>query len=1124
MTNIIPPNVPYKGLIPYEEDDAQFFFGREREREIITANLISSRFTLLYGASGVGKTSVLCAGVEHHLRQFIRNNLEKNSTPEFVVVVFNSWHDDPLRSLTLNIQNTIKETLNVQPFEHISPNLFVDNLLAFTKRIDGDLLIILDQFEEYFLYHGQEDGEGKFAMEFPRAVSRSDLRVNFLVSIREDALAKLDIFEGRIRNLFNNYLRIEHLDREAAIVAIEKPIEQYNRLYAKDGQQIKIGPGLVDAVLKEVDSVGEEGRSFGMGETRQAPTDMRIEPPYLQVVMTRLWEEEMRANSLVLRQETLDDLGGAKRIFQTHLDSSMDALSLSEQHVAERIFYHLVTPSGTKIAQKAVDLAYHVKMPQEKLLPMLYKLSDQNRILRSVPPPLKQPQEPWFEIFHDVLARAILDWRRRYVEKRHKRRLISVCFLALVAGILIMLVFQHFNDARIQKKIAFSRELAANAISNLTVDPELSLLLAIESAKINPTREGEDALRKAIAVSSIRKILRGHARQVTSVAYSSDGTNLITASWDMTARIWDLTTGRERKLLRGHIAGVVKATFSPNGKKIVTASFDSTARIWDAETGSEMAVLRGHLDCVVSAIFTPNGKQIVTASFDKTARVWDTATGRLLVVSRPHGDPVIEVACSPDGKYIVTASDTTAYIWDAEMKQQLAVLRGHRGPVNSVAYSPDGKRIITASNDKTAFIWDAITKRKMITLRGHALGVWSAAFSPDNKRVVTSSEDVTVRIWDAVDGIEHKRIELNLLRENKKGVWYATYSPDGKQIVTANSDATIYILNAVSAGEETMMLGHPSSVWSASFSPDGKQIITACADSAVRVWDFSMENTVPAFHKHENAVNYASYSPDGKQIVTAEYTVARVWDISNWHQQLLLQGHTNTIWSVAYNWDGTRIVTASSDSTGRIWDAMSGRELVVLRGHKERVNAAAYSPDGNKIVTASFDSTARVWNAMNGHELVILRGHTGRVWSANYSSNGKRIATASSDTTVRIWDATNGRQLAIWRGHNDQVWSAAFSPDGKEIVTTSSDKTVCIWNFKTGRKLSILRGHINWIWGATYSPDGSKIITAGADGTARVYLTRIEDLIEQARACVPRSLTAEEHQRYFHSEDQKYVY
>ena len=185
----------------------------------------------------------------------------------------------------------------------------VQTLQAWTGRLSGGLLIILDQFEEYFLYHPQEDGEGTFAVEFPRVVNRPDLRVNFLVSVREDALAKLDRFKGRIPNMFDDYLRVRHLDREAACAAIEKPIQEYNRLYAANSQKVSVEPALVEAVLEQVQAgqvvLGEAGR----GVVEEANAEVQIETPYLQLVMTRLWDEEMHVGSSTLRLETLDAWG-----------------------------------------------------------------------------------------------------------------------------------------------------------------------------------------------------------------------------------------------------------------------------------------------------------------------------------------------------------------------------------------------------------------------------------------------------------------------------------------------------------------------------------------------------------------------------------------------------------------------------------------------------------------------------------------------------------------------------------------------------------------------------------------------------------------------------------------------
>ena len=106
--------------------------------------------------------------------------------------------------------------------------------------------------------------------------------------------------------------------------------------------------------------------------------------------------------------------------------------------------------------------------------------------------------------------------------------------------------------------------------------------------------------------------------------FSPDGTRIVTASRDKTARIWDAATGQQMgEPLRGHGGPVASAAFSPDGKRIVTASWDGTARLWDAATRQPTAELTGHKDNVNSAAFSPDGKRIVTASTDKTTRLWE---------------------------------------------------------------------------------------------------------------------------------------------------------------------------------------------------------------------------------------------------------------------------------------------------------------------------------------------------------------------------------------------------------------------------------------------------------------------------------------------------------------------
>lgn len=537
---------PYKGLVPYGEDDASVFFGRDAERSIIVANLRSSRFTLLYGPSGVGKSSVISAGAAHYLRQRARQNMQKRGTPEFAIVVFKDWRDNPVVGLLNRVRETIEPLLG-KKFDDaaaFAAGSMDDQLKTWAERAGGDLLIILDQFEDYFLYHPGEDGPGTFAVEFPRVVTDREARVNFLVSIREDAVAKLDKFEGRIPTLFDNYIRIDHLDRAAAYDAIVKPIEQYNKT-ADPAQRITIEPDLVEQVLDQVKTGRVSLTETGAGrlEAREARASAeeeaaRIETPFLQLVMTRLWDEEQRAGSRVLRLDTLNKLGGAERIVRTHLDKTMNALPSAEKDASARVFHYLVTPSGTKIAHTARDLSEYVGIPESKLTPVLEKLSGTGiRILRPVaPPPDQADAPPRYEIFHDVLAPSMLDWRRRYLQQRRARLLRAA---AGGAGLALVLVigFLVFNLLRSQQQLQQKAQEAQSLSAAILAAPT-----GEGAATVPPTLVALRQTAAAVGTSSAAVACQGSPQiNFRASAQQITAGQPVTLSWSDPVRVSGVT-------------------------------------------------------------------------------------------------------------------------------------------------------------------------------------------------------------------------------------------------------------------------------------------------------------------------------------------------------------------------------------------------------------------------------------------------------------------------------------------------------------------------------------------------------------------------------------------------------
>ncbi len=488
--------------------------------------------------------------------------------------------------------------------------------------------------------------------------------------------------------------------------------------------------------------------------------------------------------------------------------------------------------------------------------------------------------------------------------------------------------------------------------------------------------------------------------RVWSASFSQDGTRIVTGSEDKGARVWDVATGQaigepmrhewirggSPKFLPGSAGHVVlSASFSPDGTRIVTASDDNTARVWDAATRQTIGEPMRHEGGVLSANFSTDGLRIVTASVDKTARVWDATTGQAIGEPMRHETPVYSACFSPDGTHIVTASDDKgARVWDAATHQAIGEPLRHDGGggpagVKWANFSPDGTRIVTASDDNTARVWDATTGKAIGEPMRHETPVHSACFSPDGLRIVTASTH-RARVWDAAT-----RQAIGEPMRHEEWVASANFSPDGIRIVTASFDQTARVWDATSG----QVIGEPmrhkdNYVRSANFSPDGTRIVTASVSP------------------NGAQVVTASFSRDGNRIVTANGEGPRVWDATTGNVVLDPMRQEEGVSRTNLSVGNTRGAT-EQEKTARVWDATTGQAIGEPMRHQGWVNSANFSHDGIRIVTASDDQTARVWDAATGRAIGEPMHPGGWVKSANFSPDGSRIVTASTYQPARVW-------------------------------------------------------------------------------------------------------------------------
>jgi WD40 repeat protein len=959
------PESPYKGLSAFEDSelDALLFFGRERECEVVVANLIASRLTILYGPSGVGKSSLLAASVARKLRELPEQPL---------VVVFSRWSEDPAAALAEAVADAAglgRELGAVEALEQV--------------QAGRDVYLVLDQAEEYFLYHGDEGGPGTFADVLP-AIVTAPLRVNVLVSLREDSLAKLDRFTGQIAGLFANTLRLDRLDRDAARAAITGPVERFAEL---SGELVEIEPELVERVLDQVGSGRIASSLGGRGAVAEDDRSARMEAPYLQLVMQRLWDEERADGSSALRADTLVRLGGAQTIVQEHLESALAELSPDEQDVASRIFDHLVTPSGAKIAHDALDLAGFAGVPPAELEPVLEALTTR-RILRSV----EEGRGRRFEIFHDVLAEPVLSWRARHeaerrleqqteaADRRHRRLLavlaVAAVLLAVMSAVTVYALVERGN-ARSEARRAQAHQLEALSAAGIPLDPERSLILALDAARLEPSNSAAAALRNALLESRIRVVV--HAGEPLLAAWMGAGRiRAVGASGEL--YVADAANG---SILRRTSSGmrVLQASFADDGTAVVTGR-DGRVRLL-GPSGAVRVV--PHLDGVDAAVSSADASRVLALTEGVRARLVDTATGKVIQTFRHPG--AVSGAVSPaSARVAVGSADQSVTVWAVGRRAPVRMLPDNTGHPLALAFSPDGAFVAAASSDALARIWRFGVGGVLGTVPGGVTAVTALGFSTDGEHIVTGSKDGSVRVSKADTGAP-----LVVLMGHDDLITSAAFTgPAGSPVVTASLDGTARVWDAMFQPELRLIARLPAEITRIGFDNAGRILATTSRGQVATVDPLS------------GAVVAAEAAPPATRLVRGPRGATA-----------LIKANT-----VVLRHDG---------------------KTIVLRGHRGRVNAVAFSPDGSMLATASRDRDVRLWSVASGTLLRSLQ-HNSDVRAVAFSRDGRWLVTAAS--RAAIWDPHTGALVVRVQGHEGLLSAAAFDPSGRYLITGGADATL----------------------------------------------------------------------------------
>jgi WD40 repeat protein len=1091
-----PPSSPYKGLASFADSDLdeRFFFGRDREIELVTANLVASRLTVLYGPSGVGKSSLLRAGVVRRLRALVPAGPGTVAGDGALPIVVDAWRDDPDETIA-----TAAGARLPAPDEALA-----DVLAERAAEIDGELYLVLDQVEEYFVYHGRDRG-GPLRDSLAEILSRPELRVHVLLGIRDDALAELDAFKGRVPALFGNVLRLDHLDRAAAQEAIRRPLVE---LEALGGPRVAAEPAFVAAVVDQVASGRIERRLAGRGIVPGAAGKGRVEAPYLQLVLERVWEVERLQGSSVLRAETLAELGGAGRIVQRHLEHALAGLDEPDRELVSRLFHQLVTPSGTKIAHGVDDLSRYAGVDVARLEGVLHELSSE-RVVRTLPG--RNGGGARYEIFHDVLAAAVLDWGARHeservlseeraAARRRFRRMSAIAGLALVGLALMALLTAYAFDQRAEAEQQTQRanlaqaraEEQAELAATAQADAEASAATALENEQraVDAAAEARAAEQRADEQAAEAKRLaavaddqRAEAERQQQEADEARAAATQIAASEAAAR--DEAVAAEQEAVQAEARAVTAKN------RAVRAEMKAVAARSSAERSGRRAIVarkRAEADALVAEAVSllpidPEGSLQLALRSAARARTSELEgvlrdglfAARAQAVLPGAGGPVERVAVSADGSLvIVTSAEGEARVYELATGRPLARLQ-HGAPIGDLAVSADGSSAVTGGADGVAIRWNAHTGRRLGRVV-HGAPIRALALSPDGRLLATAAGEAA-RVWSVADGSPVARLQHPFAVDG------VSFDPAGTRLLTLARDARIFGVG--NWGAAPIVLDQPGQIVTASFAPTGNLVATGGRDDLATIWDGSDGARRHQLEGHRGDVIEVAWSPSGAHVATASSdNGGRVFRSDTGELLTFLGAHSNQVVGVAFSPDGRAVATASLDGSARVWSGSAYERSASLLGHSRSVLDVTFAPNGLSVVTGSADGSARLWKPSVDPVLSLVGRHEAAGRAVAVSPDGALIASAGLERVVRLWRREGIPVRAIPQPAG--VIDVAFSADGRLLVAGGSDGIARVWRVRDGRALQSF-DHGAPLTSTTFDPGGQRVLTAGQDGIARVW-------------------------------------
>jgi WD40 repeat protein/DNA-binding SARP family transcriptional activator len=1153
---------PFKGLASYETDDADFFCGREQIVADLVARLAADSLVGIVGASGVGKSSILRAGVLPRLQAGV---LPGSDSRRIVIV-------RPGGTTLAGLRRLVEDD-------------------------SGERVVLaVDQLEELFTAVADEQEQAAILDSLARLVGDPSRRALVVVALRADFYGRCASSPSFAALLSASHVLVGPMAREELVRAIDVPA---TRAGLQDERE------LVDALVADV--LGEpgalpllsttllelwrrrDGRLLRLGAYRALGGVRGAVARLAEGVYERLDPDEQETVRGIMLRLTVGegDAAARRRV-------PLAELPTAEAPVLER----LVEARLLTVDDGAVEVAHEALLRE---WPRLQQWLDEDRDARRLRAHLTAAAGDWeqrgrdpADLYRGARLSAALDWleahdrelneqeqafmsasrdereRELLQQRRRARRLLALAIgvavllaLAVAAGAIAL---DQRGRARHEATVALARQLGATAVSEPRIDR--AMLLARQAVALNgsPQTQGSlltTLLRSPAATGTFTGPVDSRPQRL---AVSPSGGTVAVSDNNAIVRFYDPVRRRVRHLVHDLAFGDA-VVYSRDGALVFASGGSDSPRIEVRHAGS-LQLVRG-LSYDRRWLTHPTGSSPPLVATHDARRLflaypirnpdgsdgpayidrWDVPSGRLLSTTAVGADGTADVRLVDGDRKLVVVGARSVTMIDARTMRRIRSVRLPAPPPGVAerisAASPDGTTVVVETGPGVLSFVDLATGRVLPGLGSAAAVISSAAFSPDGRTLVTGAEDGAVIVWATAT-----RAPVQRLNGHGGRVLGIAFSADGRTLYTCSLDGAIFewdlgagrrfgrAFTTSAVGREPPLsddvYAHPPPL---AVSPDGLRFAVRVGSAEVALYDTRTgragERWSPPLGRE---VTGLAWSSGGTLAVTGDSGAVQLWRadgsprlIRRLRALRSVNGQPEVVTSVAFSGDGSLVAAGDVNHTPRsvryrlgtvaVWDASSGRLLWQHRSRSGTVNAVAFGPDGKLLAAGYEDGTVVLYDARTGRlaRALHLEGGGGFLFETLAFSPDGLLATGTWAGIVQLWDVATGREV----GRPTLVAAApvasiSFDPTGETFATSGgSDGLAKLWRTSSLQQFGSTFPGEPGTWGtARYTADGSRLVVVYDDGAGYVWPTSPAAWERHACAVAGRSFTREEWRRY----------